>query len=189
MTNNIFQFSLRTKISIAFVLVLLDTTGIDLLAIERLQGVSALAADLQTNWLPATRAIDDTATLDASEVKHQPQLFEQAYKQYQPTIAPGEESGLAGSIVKAWQHYSAMGGTGVIIGWLIIRVVAIPIGKMMVAMRRIADCDMLTEIPGVGRSDEIGRMADAFQVFKDNMIRADHQSPRRRASAPDMALA
>ena len=34
-------------------------------------------------------------------------------------------------------------------------------------MRRLAGGDLSTEIPGVGRSDEIGGMAAAVQVFKD----------------------
>ena len=113
MTNNIFQFISLKKISIVFVLVFLGTTGLDLFAIERLQGVSSAAAGLSSSWLATTRAIGDAATHDASEIKHQAQLFERAYKEYQPTIAPGEESGLAESMIKAWQHYHAPRGSSV----------------------------------------------------------------------------
>jgi methyl-accepting chemotaxis protein len=43
---------------------------------------------------------------------------------------------------------------------------------MAAAVRRLADKDMTTPIPGVGRGDEIGAMAAAMSVFKDNMILA-----------------
>jgi methyl-accepting chemotaxis protein len=48
-----------------------------------------------------------------------------------------------------------------------------PIVALEGAMRRLADRDFAVAIPGVGRRDEIGKMATAVQVFKDNMIRAE----------------
>jgi methyl-accepting chemotaxis protein len=48
-----------------------------------------------------------------------------------------------------------------------------PLNGMSGAMRRLADRDMSTTIPGLGRGDEIGVMAAAVQVFKDSMIKAD----------------
>jgi methyl-accepting chemotaxis protein len=59
------------------------------------------------------------------------------------------------------------------IGWFLIRGISVPISQMTVAMRRLADRDMSSDVPGVGRGDEIGSMATAVLVFKDNMIRAD----------------
>jgi methyl-accepting chemotaxis protein len=61
----------------------------------------------------------------------------------------------------------------VLCGAMVILTVSRPIGRMTDAMRRLADHDLTTEIEGVGRKDEIGGMAAAVQVFKDNMIRAD----------------
>ena len=58
-------------------------------------------------------------------------------------------------------------------GFSLVTSVARPIGAMTTAMRRLADHDLKVEIIGVGRKDEIGGMAAAVQVFKDNMIRAD----------------
>ena len=50
--------------------------------------------------------------------------------------------------------------------------VAGPVGRMTAAMRRLADGDADVEIPAQGRRDEIGAMAGAVQVFKDNLVRA-----------------
>jgi len=58
-------------------------------------------------------------------------------------------------------------------GFLIIRSVSTPILRMADGMKRLAGRDMSVEIHGVGQRDEIGRMAEAVQVFKENMIEAD----------------
>ena len=47
-----------------------------------------------------------------------------------------------------------------------------PLTRMTRAMRDLAEGDMSTEIPGAGRGDEIGQMAAAMAVFRDNAIRA-----------------
>ncbi|MEA1831320.1 methyl-accepting chemotaxis protein [Methylobacterium durans] len=49
--------------------------------------------------------------------------------------------------------------------------VARPIERMTRAMSRLAGGDAAAEIPAKGRRDEIGDMAAAVQVFKDNLIR------------------
>jgi methyl-accepting chemotaxis protein len=55
-----------------------------------------------------------------------------------------------------------------LVGWAMIRAISGPVGAMTEAMRRLAQQDMHVEIPGIGRRDEIGAMADAVQVFKVN---------------------
>jgi methyl-accepting chemotaxis protein len=57
-------------------------------------------------------------------------------------------------------------------GYGIIRGVSRPITAMNAAMRRLAEHDLATEIVGRERKDEIGAMAGAVQVFKDNMAKA-----------------
>ncbi len=58
-------------------------------------------------------------------------------------------------------------------GWSIIANVSRPIGSMTSAMKKLATHDLSATIPGVGRQDEIGGMANAVQIFKDNMLEAD----------------
>ncbi len=53
---------------------------------------------------------------------------------------------------------------------LISRAVVRPLGRMAAAMGRLAEGDTAVEIPGHGRRDEIGAMADAVQVFRDNAV-------------------
>ncbi len=70
----------------------------------------------------------------------------------------------------------------IVLSWLIGRNIARPITAMTDAMRRLAERDMTAEIPGVGRGDEIGAMASAVQVFKENMIRADRLAAEQDAA-------
>ncbi|WP_257167364.1 methyl-accepting chemotaxis protein [Bradyrhizobium sp. SRS-191] len=58
-------------------------------------------------------------------------------------------------------------------GYLIVSGVSRPITAMTDAMRRLAGGDMSAIIPGAGRKDEIGNMAGAVQVFKDNAIETE----------------
>ncbi len=64
---------------------------------------------------------------------------------------------------------------------MIIGNVLRPISSMTEAMRRLAKRDMEARIAGVGRKDEIGTMAEAVQVFKDNMIEAERLSAVQEA--------
>lgn len=72
-----------------------------------------------------------------------------------------------------WVLLAAGLGLGVAIALFTSRSIAIPIRGMTAAMARLAGGDTSTIIPGVGRADEVGEMAEAVQVFKDNMIEAD----------------
>ena len=62
---------------------------------------------------------------------------------------------------------------GAVLAWLIGRAISRPVMHMCAAMRALAGGDKTVEIPGVGRKDEIGQMADTVQVFKDSMIEAN----------------
>jgi methyl-accepting chemotaxis protein len=66
-------------------------------------------------------------------------------------------------------------------GWLLRNAIAVPITAMTGAMLKLAEGDKASEIPARGRGDEIGSMAEAVQVFKDNAIRADRLAAERQA--------
>jgi methyl-accepting chemotaxis protein len=58
--------------------------------------------------------------------------------------------------------------------------IARPLGALRGAMRRLADGDLDVAVPNRTRKDEIGAMAGAVQVFKDNALRARaHAGPPR----------
>ncbi|SIR27786.1 methyl-accepting chemotaxis protein [Rhizobium sp. RU20A] len=61
-------------------------------------------------------------------------------------------------------------GAGVLAMWFVARSIAQPISAMTGAMRQIAGGQLETEIPAADRVDEIGSMAGAVAVFRDNAI-------------------
>jgi len=62
----------------------------------------------------------------------------------------------------------ALGGVAAM--WLVARSIAGPIRQMTASMRTLADGDTSCDIPGVGRVDEIGAMAAAVEIFRNNAI-------------------
>jgi methyl-accepting chemotaxis protein len=62
---------------------------------------------------------------------------------------------------------------GIAIGFVVARSITKPINAMTGAMGELASGNKGVEIPAQGRGDEIGQMAAAVQVFKENMIEAD----------------
>lgn len=59
----------------------------------------------------------------------------------------------------------------VLLSVMVARNTTTPIIAMTKEMRRLADGDLTVEIQGLGRLDEVGHMANAVQIFKENMIR------------------
>jgi methyl-accepting chemotaxis protein len=75
---------------------------------------------------------------------------------------------------------------GVVLAWLIGRGISHPVVRMCEAMRALAGGDRTVEIPGVGRKDEIGQMADTVAVFRDSMVEAERlreDNERHKAEA------
>jgi signal transduction histidine kinase len=60
-----------------------------------------------------------------------------------------------------------------LMGVLLTRGIAAPITRMTSAMSALAKGDNTVEVPRTNRSDEIGAMAAAVQIFKDSMIERD----------------
>ncbi len=72
-----------------------------------------------------------------------------------------------------------------VLGILVARGISRPIRQMTIAMKSLAAGDMtVTVADQTSRDDEVGAMAGAVEVFKDNMIRADTLS---RAAAEEQA--
>lgn len=82
-----------------------------------------------------------------------------------------------------------VGGIAVVIagcGFWFARTVSVPIGRMTHVMGRLAKDDLSVEVPGADRKDEIGDMASAVQIFKDNAekvkrLQAEQEEREKRA--------
>ncbi len=260
------DLSIKVKVIGAFGCILLVTIMLGLLAIQRLSAVNDSARDVRDNWLIATRALgdfkyqtmryrqlqaahilsanDEEAAKESASMAAQIETADKAWKIYEPTISPGEETRLAADIVKAWRDYLAANDKlmqadkqhdmiassrlykgdlrtsynafadlltkdidlntagahkavsegealyesarlwtlsglgfavllGVASGLMVVTRVSRPISRMTESMTKLAGHDLAAEIEGRDRKDEIGKMAGAVQVFKENMIEGD----------------
>src|SRR5215510_14363541 len=70
---------------------------------------------------------------------------------------------------------------GAVLAWLVGSAIARSIVRMTEAMTKLADGDLAATIPALEKRDEIGAMAKAVQVFKDNGI----EKQRLEAAAKD----
>jgi methyl-accepting chemotaxis protein len=82
----------------------------------------------------------------------------------------------------------------VLMGWILSRAIATPINAMTNVMGKLAGGDNTVEVTGVGRKDELGRMAEAVQTFKDAAIEkirleAEAADQRGKSEAERAALA
>ena len=69
-----------------------------------------------------------------------------------------------------------------LLAWLIGRSIAASISGMTEAMRALAGGNKAVAVPGVGRKDEIGGMAGALQVFKDQALEVDRMQEAAKAA-------
>jgi methyl-accepting chemotaxis protein len=89
-----------------------------------------------------------------------------------------------------WEEAISEGGTIAVILFIIGAVslfvagsITRPIKGMSQSMRSLADGNLDAEVPGVGRSDEIGEMAEAVQVFRANAIDQKRLEEENRKAA------
>ncbi len=69
-----------------------------------------------------------------------------------------------------------------LLAWLIGHGIARPITAMTAAMKALAAGDKTIEIPGAGRGDEVGAMAEAVSVFRSNMIEAERLASQQASA-------
>lgn len=274
--NKFVNWSIATKVTVAFAFTLALTVVLGVLSIERLGGVNDAAAEIRDKWLPATRELGDFAfntiryrqleaaailapndEARAKEFATMRAVVDHAaedWRAYLPLETGTGERQRAEQIEQGWAEYIALsrrlqslaanpdkseatafyvgqmrstfnskvmdgvaaavtdtvaGGKAaadrgaqiyaearllIVIalvlaallcaaaGFVITRSVSHPIRRMTNAMTKLSGHDLSVEIEGVGRSDEIGAMATAVQVFKTSMIEADRLAEAQRAA-------
>ncbi len=62
---------------------------------------------------------------------------------------------------------------GIILSLLLARSITGPLARMTTALKALAAGDRSLQVPEIGRRDEIGEMAKAAEVFKNNIIQAE----------------
>ena len=140
-----------------------------------------------------------TGTLDriGPQIAEEIEAMKLDYKSVQDTLGPQMQADTENSVVVSIGVATVAVIVGIIAALLITRSITAPVGGLTAAMGRLSDGDTGTQIPSTEQKDEIGLMARAVQVFKDNMIRAreleeqekKQQAERnRRAEAMEAAV-
>ena len=109
-------------------------------------------------------------------------LFDEIGSMLERLIAMNRDSGRSGAARAAAEYASAMWEISLIVALSLVLAFAAmafsffgvcrPIERITQAMGRLAKGDVSAQIPFGDRQNEIGAMAGAVQVFKDNMIHA-----------------
>jgi len=69
------------------------------------------------------------------------------------------------------------------IGFLFSRTITRPISKLTDTMDKLAQGQLETEVVGANRTDELGAMAKAVEVFKQNALRVNEMTEEERAAS------
>ncbi|MGE5598306.1 MAG: methyl-accepting chemotaxis protein [Bacteroidota bacterium] len=97
--------------------------------------------------------------------------FKLKLKTQQDELGPRATAAVASARVTVGLLAFAALAFGTAAAWVIARSITAPVVAMTGAMGRLAGGDTSVDVPATGRQDEIGEMAKALQVFKDNAIR------------------
>jgi methyl-accepting chemotaxis protein len=99
------------------------------------------------------------------------------------TATAEAQSGVVSTISRAGFSIYVLSGLiiaiGIALSWGLARSITRPLVQMVMVLKKLAANDRSFEIPDTGRRDEIGQMAKAAQVFKDNMVEADRLRSER----------
>jgi methyl-accepting chemotaxis protein len=126
--------------------------------------------DAKTWFDAATARIDLLKTVEDRLSQHMTALTDGEYQ------AANNASLTLGALIA----FALTASFGAVI--LIARSISLPLRCLVAVMTRLSAGDAAVDVTGTGRSDELGSMAGAVQVFKDNMIRARELEKEGEAS-------
>ncbi len=168
--------------------------------------IAAWQQEVTEPMIALRREIGDAATMDdmadlvaSGEGEVYFGRFREIMAEFNAAEAAEMEARKAGSAGTVETTYLVVGGCvaggillGFLLSWLVGRGIANPVVRMTAAMRRLAAGDTASAIPHTDRRDEIGEMARATQVFRDNALeterlRAERVEEERRAKEEQRA--
>ncbi len=165
--------------------------GYDALAKD--DAANAMARDFERSWQEYIAISGEMLALIRQGAKDQAALIyngkartpvanarASAAKLMEFNIQGGHDAALRGEEVYASAKVWIIGALALaalmccLAGTIIVRGVSTPVLALARTMRQMADGDHNSTIPWVGRKDEIGRMAQALEVFRGNAIERAH---------------
>ncbi len=146
---------------------------------DDLASVNAVGGAIET-WNRLLDSADKTARARLVQADITARLGEDVAKAASDLRTSGDraasraQSALLANLSKARLILFLSGGFAILVAvtlsLMIARSITVPLGRITAALNALAGGDAAVEVPEQERSDEIGRMAHAAQVFKDNAI-------------------
>ena len=142
----------------------------------------------QARIMSRNEIVDGTMNKIGPDIASKLDAIVTAKKAAQDELGPRAAAAMSRSMVVALVISGIALAIGMLAGFVIARGITRPISAMTAAMGVLANGDTTVRIPAQGQKDEIGSMAQAVQVFKDNMIeterlRAEQEAAKKRAEA------
>ena len=145
-------------------------------AVDRLKSAAAAAQAEEREQLadrldPGKLAADQASIATRGRLTAVREALKQFRAPLEAAVAKGakeEQAAFDESRLALEMGAGAVAVLSVLMGWLLNRVTARPIVQLTGVMGRLAANDLETEVLGLQRRDEVGEMARAVQVFKDN---------------------
>ena len=136
--------------------------------------------------------IDNQLDVIGPDIANRIEGMKLAYKDLQDALGPKAERELRSAIWLTIGGVIAAVLVAAIAGWIIGRMISLPVRAITEVMQRLSNNDLDVEIEGRSRKDEIGEMASSVQVFKENAIavkalEAEQAQAKERAEADKRA--
>ena len=154
----------------------------------------AIAAEGRKAIEAGLRNEDDTARaliqpLDKQILQLSNDMRDYNEERSRETAAESKALGKAADMAKLISAILAVGGIGIGVGlglYISKFKIAGPLNGLAGGMNRLAGGDLTVHVDATNRKDEVGRMAQAVQIFKDNALKArevEAQAEQARAEA------
>ncbi len=151
--------------------------------------LSEEAKALYLQYVEAFHGVHDTiaernaiiaGTLDAigPKIAGEMEELKLSIKAEQDTIGPETTAALDNAVLVTVGIVLLSAVLGSLAAWFIGTGISRPIKSITSSMKTLADGNTSAEVPNQNRKDEVGLMAAAVQVFKENMIKAKQLSER-----------
>lgn len=150
-----------------------------------LKAYSKAITDVHATILARNEIVKGTLDVVGPKVANDVEQLELSVRTEQDTLGSGTVAAIQAAEITAVVASSISVVFGILAAWIIGASISRPIKRMTEAMRRLAGGDTASEIDGADRGDEIGDMAKATQVFRDNAIERAHLEQRSNAEVAE----
>ncbi|MDC9701665.1 MAG: HAMP domain-containing methyl-accepting chemotaxis protein [Alphaproteobacteria bacterium] len=142
-----------------------------LIKVESLLGRYGKAMDrLKELHMLRTEIVEEMLDLQGKQISRAALEIRDNARKSEKTLAQQSEEEVKVSMTRTWIILSMTILLGVIVTWLIARNLVVPLHEMRDAMNSLAKGNHNIDIPAFARRDELGQMAAAVQIFRDNAV-------------------